>query len=501
MIYANIENREDVRLPFFLFLFLQYLFFYDTCFSRILAMAKKSVKSKTAVRFRLVSSEGGHGKGTMKLTVDTPAVRNLLFEGSFGLEKESLRVMKDTGLFAKTPHPFSNPLIVQDFAENQTEINTKVCSSWKEARKACEEMTIAMLQKLDLQNEVLWPFSNPAPIRNEADIPMLESGSNEAIAYRRYLNRRYGKYKMVYSGIHYNFAFSDAMLAEQYRLDQPGISFQAFKDAFYLDLCQKILRYGWIIDVLLNASPIYDGSLFAEEDLGKTGFSGMSSMRNSALGYWNFFTPYLDYSSIEAYTGSIETYVDSGLLKAPRELYYPVRIKPAGAYSLEALVRDGISHIELRMVDLNPYELSGISEADAAFCHLFLIYLAAHDFEPLSWKDQIYAAQNFKNASFYSIEQARILQAGKPALSVLEASEQLLQAMQDFFAPIDEQAAALIRKQQAMLNHPQILRKCEQVRRDFADFGRQGLEQAIWLQRKALANCSDLLILEEKGSI
>ena len=56
-------------------------------------------------------------------------VSALLLTGSFGLEKESLRITPQ-GRMAHTPNPFpGNEHIVRDFCENQTEINTPVLSS------------------------------------------------------------------------------------------------------------------------------------------------------------------------------------------------------------------------------------------------------------------------------------------------------------------------------------------------------------------------------------
>lgn len=429
----------------------------------------------------------------MKLQYDQPAIRKHLFEGSFGIEKESLRVYQDTGFCADTPHPFRDEHIVQDFAENQTEINTDIYPTWKEARAACEEMTCQMQVVLDKAGEVLWPFSNPSIIRSPEDLPMLKSGSESALDYRKYLERRYGRMKMAYSGIHYNFSFSEALLQAQFNLQHQESDYRQFKDRFYLDLCQKIVWYGWIIDILLNASPIFDGSLVSQNDLGKTYFSGMSSMRNSALGYWNFFTPFLDYSDLDAYTRSIEKYVEEGLLKAPRELYYPVRIKPAGSYSMEALRETGISHVELRMIDLNPYELSGISEEDAWFCHLLLVYLACIDDVALSWKDQIYAQQNFKNASFYQLEETRILFDTETSLNAKEAALRFLDEMVEFYASIDPDCRDLIRKQKLKLLRPDSYSLAGRVRSDFSDFAKDGLVQARWLQKKALfAKRSDL---------
>ena len=45
-----------------------------------------------------------------------------LFEGKFGIERETLRV-NSFGRLAQTPHPFGNdPHITRDFCENQIEL-------------------------------------------------------------------------------------------------------------------------------------------------------------------------------------------------------------------------------------------------------------------------------------------------------------------------------------------------------------------------------------------
>lgn len=422
----------------------------------------------------------------MKLHFDDPTIRSHLYEGCFGLEKESLRVDRTTGQFSRRCHPFAHPDIVQDFAENQTEINTGIYSTWKEARERCAMLTIAMQYYLGQMGEVLWPFSNPAPILSEQDIPMMVSGTAEARAYRQYLSNRYGKVKMVYSGIHYNFSFSRNLLQAQFERQKEWSDWRLFTDAFYLDLVQKVIRKGWIINVLLNASPLFDGSLFAYGEAGQSGYAGMSSMRNSELGYWNFFVPVLSYASMEEYARSIEGCVHRQLLKAPRELYYPVRLKPSGAYSLEALRTRGVSHIELRMIDLNPYEQSGISEDDAWFCHLFLVYLACIDMAPLDVSEQINAVQNFKNASRFELDHVRILVKEGRCLDVTRAAIGFLEEMEQFFAHLgDDKALMMLERQKHKLSDPVHNRLAWKVRRDFPHFARDGLAQAISLQQTA----------------
>ena len=81
------------------------------------------------------------------LHIQDPAVNALLLKGSFGLEKENLRVTPE-GYMAHTPHPFpDNNNIVRDFGENQTEINTPVFSDAHEAVEALMEYS-CQIQKI-----------------------------------------------------------------------------------------------------------------------------------------------------------------------------------------------------------------------------------------------------------------------------------------------------------------------------------------------------------------
>ena len=68
---------------------------------------------------------------------------------------------------------------------------------------------------------------------------------------------------------------------------------------------------------------------------------------------------------LEKYAESILGYIRYGIIWSESELYFPVRIKPAGKYDVAKMAREGVSHIELRMIDLNPYERGGMDVRDA----------------------------------------------------------------------------------------------------------------------------------------
>lgn len=369
------------------------------------------------------------------LDVNNPRVRSLLLKGCFGLEKESLRIDED-GFMSHTPHPFPDHAhIVRDFSENQVEINTPVAQTPEEAVGLLDKYTAIVQKSLhDLPSrEYLWPFSNPPYIRNEEDIPIAQFYGEDAskTEYREYLSDRYGRYKMAFSGIHFNYSFSEELLRADF--EEKGFDdFQAYKNKHYLELAQQCVAYGWLITAITAASPIMDSSFVEKGVLGQDLFQGLSTVRCSELGYWNFFAPVLDYSSIDAYVSSIQHYIDADLIKYPSELYYPIRIKPKGAYNMEGL-HEGVSHIELRMIDLNPLTHSGINIQDVFFCQLFLVWLASTPIQPFTEKDQVQAVQNFKNAAHYDLKTVKIVIPTGESFSVVRAALNVIGFMKDFY--------------------------------------------------------------------
>jgi glutamate--cysteine ligase len=335
------------------------------------------------------------------LHAENPEVRALLLDGNFGLEKESLRV-DEHGFLAHTAHPFpDDDHIVRDFCENQTEINTPVVKSVHEAIQSLDGYYHRIQRKLAAlpEREYLWPFSNPPYIRDESDIPIAQfkGGKSSKTEYRNYLSDRYGRYKMSFSGIHVNFSFSDALLQKDFAVSGEE-HFEEYKNQLYVTLAERSAAYGWLLVAVTAASPLMDSSFVEQGIYDRDTFSGMASSRCSEMGYWNFFAPILNYHDIRSYADSIQHYVDLGLLRFPTELYYPVRLKPAGSNNLNTLRRDGVNHIELRMFDLNPLVPCGVEEKDVIFAHLFLVWLASTPGQPFSHEAQVQAVQNFKNA-------------------------------------------------------------------------------------------------------
>lgn len=352
-----------------------------------------------------------------------------IFEGGFGLERETLRV-DSKGRLAQTAHPFSDKRLERDFCENQLEIITPVCSSVDKALEELGKLSAYAEELLSRNDEYLWLYSNPPHFGSEDEIPIARY-SGEKLHKRQYrinLERRYGKRLMLYSGIHFNFSFSERYLESVYKSGD----FKEFKNRLYLKLFKYASRYSWLLVLLMSASPVYDLSLDGD-DISGTGFDGYSSRRNSEKGYWNGFIPKLDYSSLERYAASVKGYINKGVLFSAGELYLPIRLKPRGDNNIEMLAENGADHIELRMFDLNPLAPLGIFAEDMKFTHYFLIYLLSlPDFE-FSCALQLQAIANHKAAARFDINEIEI--NGYPATN---AALGLLDDMLIYFAEYPE---------------------------------------------------------------
>lgn len=422
------------------------------------------------------------------LHADHPKIRELLLQGNFGLERESLRIDED-GFLAHTSDPFPNEKhIVRDFCENQVEINTSVMKNAAEAVQALAEYDRIIQKKLKHlpKREYLWPFSNPPYIRNEEDIPVARfyGGQADKTAYREYLSDRYGRYKMAFSGIHVNYSFDEKLLREDFALSGEA-DFNEYRNQLYVVLAEKAAAYGWLLVAITAASPLMDSSFVEKGKFDADTFNGMASTRCSELGYWNYFAPIFDYTNIRAYADSIQQYVNDGLLRFPTELYYPIRLKPRGQNKLSTLREQGVDHIELRMFDLNPLVPSGIEERDLTFAQLFLVWLASTPRESFTTKDQVQAVQNFKNAAHYDLKTVKIVPPNGEVSSVANAALGVLDRMEEFYQGYPEQIQEVLAFQREKFLDGDN-RYAWKIRREYdGGFVRKGLELARQRQEEA----------------
>ncbi len=379
----------------------------------------------------------------------TEELREQLLQGTFGLERETLRVDVN-GCLAQTPHPFDSKYIDRDFCESQIELITPVCHSVQEMEEEVRRIDAQIKETLRTgkEKEYVWPFSNPPVIIDEDHIHVANYvGELEyKKEYRHYLAEKYGKRKMLFCGIHYNYAFPPILL--ELFAKQNGLDRKRARDNLYLHLAAKIASTSWFPVYLMAASPVMDASYLEGGTPFTSYHTGEASPRSGKDGYWNDFVPVMDYSSMDAYCASILDYVKKGAFDSASEWYWPVRVKPRGENTVERLRDYGADHIELRMLDVNPLSDIGMFREDMEFLHLYILYLTIRETyrETIRFggPEQEYAVQDQKNAALYDLSGVSVHYHGEE-IPIEQAAKRILGNMEEFFASLGmEQQVKLI---------------------------------------------------------
>lgn len=326
----------------------------------------------------------------------TQIIKNILtkqeiLSGNFGFEKEGLRIKK-TGELALTPHPkifgdkLTNPYITTDFSESQVEIVTPTFNNINKAYH-CLSFIVDLVNTSIPEDEYIWNQSLPCILPPDTEIPLAKykgkKGENSE-NYRKQLAKKYGTKKQMISGIHYNYSLNEKTIEKLYKNYPQKITYKNFKNEIYLKITRNYLRLKWFIIYITGASVAAHKTFTTEcitlmklEDQHESHYTNQGpSYRNSHIGYKNLENFYPRYDTVENFSKDVKTYIQEGKLSEAKELYTQIRLKPKDRENyLQSLEEDGILYVEVRSIDINPFEKSGISKQDAEFVHLFLIYL------------------------------------------------------------------------------------------------------------------------------
>ncbi len=318
-------------------------------------------------------------------------IYNINHYKTFGIELESLRVTNDARISQKE-HPFDNAHISKDYAECQMELITDTCESIDEVYQALKSIYREVESVLSTDGETreyIWPFSVPPVLlpNDEIGIARFERKDKYREDYRKLLSEKYDVRKMLYCGIHYNYSLDNNNIPDT--------------NERYLKLAARIAEYAWLPVLLMGASPICDISLVSSDRYGLTISDEEASIRCGKNGYWNHFTPIIDYTSFDGYISSIDNMVNKGLLYSESELYYPVRLKCKGHYNLDNLKKNGAEYIEFRLLDINPLTPYGVFREDLIFLDMLFEYLDSLDYAEFDEEAQKEALDMIRLAAQY----------------------------------------------------------------------------------------------------
>ncbi len=341
-----------------------------------------------------------------------------------GLEKESLRITPK-GKLAQTGHPaglgsaLKHPHITTDYSEALLEFITEPLDNIPALLQQLDDIHRFTYQELAKDDERLWPASMPSQLPADADIPVARYGSSNSgtmkTIYRVGLGHRYGRSMQTIAGVHYNFSLPDDFWRELQQQEGDSQELQAFKTQRYFALIRNFRRYFWLLVYLFGAAPAVSNSfvdgrkhrLHAFGDDAQTQHLPFAtSLRMGDLGYqsdaqqslfvcYNNVTSYLrtlcgaitqPHPAYEAIgvkddAGNYKQ-LNTSLLQIENEFYSSIRPKrttQSGETALQALRLRGVEYIEVRCVDLNPYEPLGVSEEQLRVIDSFLLYCLLSD--------------------------------------------------------------------------------------------------------------------------
>ena len=357
----------------------------------------------------------------------------LLRQGCRGLEKESLRVTPE-GRIAHTAHPralgspLTHPSITNDYSEALIELVTPPFMDSSATLRSLDELHAFVHSNLD--GERLWACSMPCIVDGDTDVPVADFGSSNSgtmkRVYRVGLGYRYGRTMQTIAGVHFNYSAPDALwplisARPEAPRNQDEVS------AHYLDLVRNFRRAGWITLYLFGASPAVCPSFVGGGGKGLERFGHgtlvgphATSLRMSDLGYKNsvqaqlhvsansldeyiadliaaISTPWPPYEDIGVRVDGEWRQLNANILQIENEYYSLVRPKRRTQpceRPTEALRRAGVQYVEMRSLDVNPFEPRGIGLEQMCFLELFALWCLLRESAPIDAAAQRAIDQN-----------------------------------------------------------------------------------------------------------
>ncbi len=301
-----------------------------------------------------------------------------------GVEKESLRVQPAGGL-SLTPHPvalgaaLTHSRITTDYSESQLELITGVHG---DAAGVVDELTqLHQFVYRHIGEELLWPGSMPCGLPADETIPIGRYGTSNIgrakSVYRMGLGLRYGRRMQTISGIHYNWSL-------------PGVDSDG-----YFALIRNFRRHSFLLLTLFGASPAVCPSFVEGRQHNLLALPGpdpsmvhtlhlpyATSLRMGNLGYQSDAQAAL---AVSYNLGGEYNQLATSLLQIENEFYgtiRPKRVIRSGERPLHALRDRGVEYVEVRCMDLDPFEPVGIQAQTMRFLDVFLLHCLLSDSPP-----------------------------------------------------------------------------------------------------------------------
>ena len=413
-----------------------------------------------------------------------------------GIEKEGLRVDL-RGALSMRPHPaalgsaLTHPRITTDYSEALLELITGTHTNVDSLMAELDEVHRVVANTLT--DELMWNHSMPARLPADNEIPIGWYGtSNTGMikhVYRKGLAERYGRTMQCIAGLHYNFSFDESLWE---LLDLPQPTLQDRRSAGYISLIRNFTRYSWLLMYLFGASPALSKDFLRGQTANLLSLDEQTmylpyatSLRMSDLGYQNkaqsglklcyndlktflerlydaVTTPWPDYQTIGTHRNGEWIQLNTNVLQIENEFYSSIRPKRTTGpceRPITALAERGIQYIEVRCLDIDPSQPTGISPVTARFVDAFLLFCALQESPPFA--DNGWCSESASNFSTV------VKQGRQPKLKLCQLGQEV---------SLESWAGELL---------DQIARCAETLG---GSLGTQSYQQAVLAQREKVAN-------------
>jgi glutamate--cysteine ligase len=431
--------------------------------------------------------------------------RDALLRGLRGIEKESLRVTRN-GQLAMTPHAtalgsaLTHPSLTTDYSEALIEIITPAEQDPATTLDKLDELHRYVYGVLARDGEMLWNESMPGLLPDTDDgIPIARYGSSNIgrlkYVYRMGLALRYGRTMQCIAGIHYNYSLSEEVWRTLRAHEHSTASQTDYQSERYLALIRNFRRTNWLLMYLFGASPALDarflrGRPHALEtfdantlylpyatslrmsDLGYSNTTGQSALRadyDTLSGYLDALAqavsqPYPPYEAIGTHRDGEWVQINTNVLQIENEFYStirPKRVTYPGERPLHALAARGVQYVEVRSMDIDPFEPTGISLETARFLDAYLLTCALEDSPLLPADACLQANENFGLVTKEGRRPGLELKRGSEKITLQDWAAELLAKIERSAATLDalhgsdEHARAVV-SQRAKLADPSL---------------------------------------------
>ncbi|WP_158527339.1 glutamate--cysteine ligase [Pelagibaculum spongiae] len=402
-----------------------------------------------------------------------------------GIERETLRVDQN-GQLSQIAHPVSlgsaltHESITTDYSEALLEFITAPGNDRAAVLEQLDQIHSFVLHNLP-GGELLWNSSMPCQLPADSNqIPIAQYGSSPIgqlkHIYRKGLDLRYGRRMQTIAGIHYNFSLPDDFWPQWHKLHGNGQSAIDFQSEGYFGLIRNFRRHSWLLMLLFGASPAVGKDFLQDKPsplpLQSIGQDSLclpwaTSLRMSGLGYQNNAQAGLNicFNHLPSYCDSLNHAINtpwpewqqkgvkvngeylqlnSNILQIENEYYSPIRPKRtirSGEKSVHALKERGVEYIEVRCLDIDPWQPTGIGHQQSIFLDLFLSYCQIKDSPLIAETECSRIGRNLE----LIVEQGRKpglqLETEQGSASVTSEAEQLFDQLQQLAETLQQPAA------------------------------------------------------------